>query len=297
MTHDDAVQPADLSRWLAAHLPGVIIPTDVSWARDTAKVWRLDSDGPTAYVKISSTAKAYARETHGYQHAASALAPDQAPQLLASDPTLRAVLTAALPGSVVHSVKLTVAAEVRAHRLAGRLLARWHAHPEPEPAQARETIMVSVAGQAAEAAACLDSLGEQLTAAERALVSEVARDLPDLAAGLPLVYLHGDFSPRNWLWRPETATLGAIDFEEAGHGLAVQDMVWLCGALWPTRPDLRAAFFDEFGRDLTAQEHRVLLLLTTRLAVSYLATGLAEQDTALIDRGRTALRGLAGTRP
>ncbi|WP_433470122.1 aminoglycoside phosphotransferase family protein [Spirillospora sp. CA-128828] len=150
-----------------------------------------------------------------------------------------------------------------------------------------------MAGHAFEAAACLDSIGGHLTAAERALVGEVARDLPALATDLPLVYLHGDFSPRNWVWSSEKQTLGLIDFEMAEHALAVQDMVWLFGAVWPTRPDLRDAFVTGYGRQPAAEEYRALLLITSRLAVSYLSAGLANNEQVLIDRGRNALGNLA----
>ncbi|TDE26523.1 aminoglycoside phosphotransferase family protein [Actinomadura sp. 6K520] len=296
MRLDAASLPADLRRWLADHLPGVGCAIDASWPqRIESRVWRLEAGTTAVYVKISPSPESHKRETDAYRHAAAALSREEAPRLIAADPALQAILVTALDGKVVRELPLTATVEAQVHELAGRLLRRWHDHAEPVSPQARKGVMASMDNQASEASACLDNLNRHLTGAERALVSEVARDLPALTADLPLVYLHGDFSPRNWVWNAKTQTLGLIDFEMAGHALAVQDMIWLSGAVWPTRSDLRKSFFTGYGRELTTKEHQALLLLTTRLAASYLAAGLANNDQVLIDRGRNALRELART--
>lgn len=99
-----------------------------------------------------------------------------------------------------------------------------------------------VVAHAEEAASCLERTVEHLTGAQRALVAQVSRELPGLAGDLPVVFRHGDYSPRNWLWDAERGTHGLIDFERSDHGVAVEDFVWLCGAVWPTRTDLKTAF-------------------------------------------------------
>ncbi|WP_433464011.1 hypothetical protein [Spirillospora sp. CA-128828] len=137
MTLDAASLPADLHRWLADHLPDVAATTDASWPRTESRVWRLEASTTTAYVKISPSADSYTREMNAYQHAAAALDHDEAPQLIATDPDLRAILTAALSGSVVRDLSLAPAAEVQVHQLAGRLLRRWHDYPAPVPTHAR----------------------------------------------------------------------------------------------------------------------------------------------------------------
>lgn len=280
--------PADLQHWVADRLPGLTTVTDASW-RGESKVWRVASDTDEAYVKLSQTPEDYAREVQAYQHTARSLAAHEAPRLLAAEPGLRAIMTSPLPGLVVKGLSLPDQDESQVHGLAGRLLKRWHDHTEPAPDQARDAIMASVAKQADEAAACLERTGEHLTDAQRALVQEVARELPDLADDLPLVYRHGDYSPRNWLWDAEHGTHGVIDFEKSQHGIAVEDLVWLYGALWPTRPDLKAAFLAGYGRALSDAEARALHLLTARLAVSYLTTGITKEEPVLVERGRTAL--------
>lgn len=287
--------PTDLHQWVTRYLPALARTTDTSWPRSTSQVWRVDSGTEAVYAKISPSKGAFERELRGYQHAATALPPHGAPKLIAYDRPRLAILTSGVAGSVVRGLPLAAVVEARVHHLAGSLLQLWHTQPRPCPAGARHAVATSLSAQAAEATACLAATADLLTDAERALVSEAAHDLPALAASLELSYLHGDFSPRNWLWNPDTETLALLDFEAADHALPVQDMIWLCGAVWPTRPELREAFLSGYGRELGADEERVLLLLTARLAVSYLTTGLSNGDQVLIDRGRTVLGDLVRT--
>src|SRR5690606_23215191 len=124
-------------------------------------------------------------------------------------------------------------------------------------------------------------------------VRKVSTELVGIAQNLPLAYRHGDYSPRNWLWDAAAGHHSIIDFEESAPGIAVEDLVWLHGAAWPDRPDLRRAFLTGYGRDLTQSEERALLLLTVRLGVSYLSTGLAKDDPVLVDRGHTVVGRMA----
>ncbi|MEH6373911.1 aminoglycoside phosphotransferase family protein [Streptomyces sp. KLMMK] len=288
MTHDASL-PRELRHWVARHLPGLDTVTDTSWPRGDSRIWRVTTGVADAFVKLYPGPEKFAREVQGCEHAARALAPHEAPRLLASNPGLPAVITSALPGHVVRGLPLQEAEERRVHHLAGQLLRRWHNHPEPVPASMHASITASVTVQADEAAACLEHLGDQLTGAQQELVREVSLDLPRIAQGLRVVYRHGDYSPRNWLWDAHSGHHGLIDFEESAPGIAVEDLVWLCGAAWPTRPDLRKAFLTGYGSELSEAEKRSLILFTARLAVSYLNTGLTKNETMLTDRGRTVL--------
>ena len=75
----------------------------------------------------------------------------------------------------------------------------------------------------------------------------------------------------------------------AAPGIAVEEFVWLCGAVWVVRPDLKAAYFSGYGRSLSEDEERVLRLLTTRLGVSYLDSGLTKEQPHLVERGHLIL--------
>ncbi|WP_329575763.1 aminoglycoside phosphotransferase family protein [Kitasatospora sp. NBC_01250] len=288
-TADTPLLPPPLQRWLADRLPELEAVTDVSWPRDSSRVWRLSTPAGAAFAKISPSVEDYQREVYAYEHVAGVLADHEAPRLLSADPHLRALLTTPLPGRVVRDLPLEPRAEQRAHELAGQLLRRWHDHPVTDPDQVRGRIVASATAQADEASRCLERTAGQLTDDQYALVEQVVHELPALAEQLPIVYQHGDFSPRNWLWDESAESLGLIDFQLSAHGSAVGDLIWLHGALWPIRPDLKDAFFTGFARDLTDAERRALPLLTTRLAVSYLTTGLTVDNAMLIDRGRAVL--------
>ncbi|MFD9030951.1 aminoglycoside phosphotransferase family protein [Streptomyces sp. NPDC059567] len=288
----DAPMPADLRRWVTHRLPGLanaMDVLDVSWPRGDSRVWRVASGTAAAYVKLSPTPEDFAREVRGYRHAAHCLAPGEAPRLLASDLGLRAVMTSPLPGHVVRGFPLTADAESRVHELAGRLLRRWHDHPVPAGPGVRDDIMTSVARKADEATACLARTSEYLTEAQRELVERMGRELPRLAEDLPLVFRHGDYSTRNWLWDHRRGTHSLIDFEKSDHGIAVEDFVWLCCGAWPTNADLRPAFLDGYGRGLSDTEQQALPLFTARLGVSYLDAGVTRQEPTLVYRGRTIL--------
>lgn len=296
MTHAASLPP-DLHQWATRHVTGMdtAVVTDASWPRGDSRVWRVRSDHGEVFVKLYPSTEKYEREVKGCEHATRALAADEAPRLLASDPQRPAVVLSALPGRVVRGLPLDSTEEQRVHRLAGDLLRRWHDTPEPISDRELQRIMASVTAQADEAAVILERLGDELSPAERDLVRDAARDLPGLARVLPLAFRHGDYSPRNWLWDEAAGHHSLIDFEESAPGFAVEDLVWLCGAAWPTRPDLRDAFLTGYGRLLSSTEQRALVLLTARLGVSYLSTGLTKSDTVLIDRGSTVLKHMVRT--
>jgi Ser/Thr protein kinase RdoA (MazF antagonist) len=252
-------------------------------------VWHLVTDRDEAYVKISPTPEDYAREVRGYAHAVCALSPSEAPRLLAAAPGLRALMSSPQPGRVVRGLLLDTAEELLLYNRAGELLRRWHEHPVPASPHELAVIQESVAGQAREAAACLESItSAHLSTAERDLVRRVRDELPHLAKELPVVYRHGDYATRNWMWDASHGH-GVIDFQKSAHGLAIEEFVWLYGAVWATRPDLETAYFSGYGRPLTDTERQALLLFTTRLGVSYLHTGIAKRRTLLIDRGHLVL--------
>lgn len=281
--------PVDLRRWVTDHVPGADAGTDVSWPRGNSRVWEVvTAGGGSVFVKISPSARAFEREIAGYGHAGRALSPQQAPRLLAAAPDLLAIMSSRLPGDVVRDLPLEERAEREVHEQAGRLLRRWHDHSQIPTAHDAQVIRAAVTAQAAEADVCLERAAGHLDRAQHTLVQCVVAELPCLVEEVPIVYRHGDHATRNWLWNP-TGTVGVIDFETAAFGVAAEEFVWLHGAVWPERPDLRAAHFAGYGRTLSPAEERLLLLLTARLGVSYLSTGLMKDRPDLIARGRLAL--------
>ena len=284
--------PLDLRRWIDTHLPGVREITDVSWSRESSRVWRVTTTATAAFVKLSPTAQDFDREVAGYAYAGRVLTDHEAPRLAAADPDLLAILSTPLPGEVVRGLRMTVTEERRMHELAGRLLRRWHDHSDPATGHHRQVLHTAMTRQAREAADCLATTTAHLDHTQRALVTAASQELTELAERLPVVYRHGDYSTRNWLWdadTPDGGGHGLIDFAMAEHGVAVDEFVWLSGAVWATRPDLEAAYLTGYGRPLSPVEQRLLRLLTTRLGVSYLNAGLEQNRPELVERGHLIL--------
>ncbi|MGW7312251.1 aminoglycoside phosphotransferase family protein [Streptomyces sp. NPDC054865] len=289
--------PTELRDWVAGHMSGLDANEDRSWPRSTSLVWCVSAAGQDAYVKISPSDLDFEREVAGYAFTAAHLSETEAPRLLACDAGLRAILSTPLPGRVVRDLPLEAGTELRLYEDAGRLLRRWHDASEPGMGADRAAVRSDMEAKAHEAADCLEEVGSHLAADRLALVEAASKELSGLAEQLPLVYRHGDYETRNWLYDQATGRHGLIDFAMAAHGVAASEFVWLCGAVWSVRPELREAYFTGYGRPLTAEEDRLLQLLTVRLGVSYLRNGLAKDRDELVARGHLVLDRMAAHQP
>ncbi|MFF8431087.1 aminoglycoside phosphotransferase family protein [Streptomyces sp. NPDC016566] len=281
----DKPLPTELRAWVADHLSGLDTIEDRSWPRSSSQVWRVAAGARSAFVKISHSELDFDREVAGYAYTERVLSEQQAPRLLAAHPDLRALLSSPLPGQVVRDLPLALDVELRLHEDAGRLLRHWHDASDAGSAADRTAVHSAMQEYAQEAADCLEDTAAHLAVDRIALVEDASTNLVDLTARLPLVFLHGDYATRNWLYDSATDRHGLIDFAMSRYGVAVEEFVWLFGAVWPLRPDLRDAYFTGYGRPLTQEEEELLRLLTVRLGVSYLRTGLIK------DRGDLAARG------
>jgi Ser/Thr protein kinase RdoA (MazF antagonist) len=289
----NAAMPVELRRWVTRRLGSLTSTTDVSGPRENSLVWRLDSATTAAYVKISPGPQAFAREVHAYRHAATRLSADEAPRLLAADSDLLAIVTSPLPGVIVKDLPLPAEQELQVHELAGRLLRRWHTlSPPATSASARAQAIASVTTRADQAAAHLAHAAHLLTDRQRTLVEQACRELPELAAALPLMFRHGDFAPRNWLWNADRNALALLDFESSDDGIAVEDFVWLFATTWRTHPHLKQACLAGFGRDLSDAEHQALPLFTALAATSYLYAGITLHEPGLVAKAQTAFEHL-----
>ncbi|GAA1312122.1 aminoglycoside phosphotransferase family protein [Brachybacterium tyrofermentans] len=281
--------PADVLDWVSSQMGDVVDALDTSWPRETSRVWCVTSSTGRAYVKISPSASDFTQEIGGYSYAKRALPEPERPRLLSTHDGLKALLSSLQPGVVMRGLPLEPAEELSAHTEAGRLLRRWHDHSGAAPVEDRDVARKRVTELADEARACRPSMSELLDPFQVSLLTAAANELPELAERNASVTCHGDFSTRNWLWDRSSMRLGVIDFERTGPGYIVEDMVWLYGALWLTRPSLRRAFFDGYGRALSGHEERLLQLLTVRLGVSYWHTGLTTGRDELVERGRLGM--------
>jgi Ser/Thr protein kinase RdoA (MazF antagonist) len=278
----------DLAAWLQEIADGPHAVTSASWPNRTPTIWRVRTREGFVYLKRARTAADYAAETKAYDHAATLDLPGRVPVVLHRNPVLSAFVMDAVPGETL--LGPTVVKRIgKVPARAAAMVRAWH---DGSPTASEQDRLVSLSAMYAyqqEAGECLQSTGHMLTGWQRRLIGRAATELRDVSLDVPHAYLHGDFSPRNWLWDHPSQTYGLIDFEKAHHGPVPEEFVWLYGAVWVTEPEAMRHFFKNYGRDLTAVEKELAVLLVGRLAVSYLSTGLAGGSEILVDRGLTVL--------
>ena len=201
------------------------------------------------------------------------------PELLVADASLRSVVCTRLLGASPSGLELGELDLV--HRAAGRCLAALHRQPavdaDPLPLAAALTRR-----HRAWSRACADALN----ARERELVLDLAPSTA-LFEGARRVPCHRDFTPDNWLW--DGHSLGLIDFEHARLDLALVDLAKLVVGSWDRRPALELAFFEGYGRRLSAKECTQLRSVVVLHGVASLAWGLRHHDLGFVAEGHRAL--------
>ena len=274
--------PAALTAFAERTLGPCTPVADLSWPYEGSEVYRVrDRHGVDHILKRLINDRFYGMEVAGYRWA-PVLGPGRAPRLEAADPTLRAVIVSFLPGAPMLGV-IDPVAEARAYREAGRLLALLHAAEPPVPDTAMlDRLLERSEQQLAKAAG-------ELNAAQHELARRAARVLAQLAPGLRASPTHGDIQPRNLLLDPASVTLALIDFEKAGIAPPVRDLVRLEAGIFTGRPQLRAAFYEGYGRELDPVETLALRAWVVLDSVSALAWGIPNGDHEIVARARAAL--------
>jgi hypothetical protein len=232
--------------------------------------------GEEYVVKKHADRDKHDREVHAYLHWTPALG-SSAPQLVAADAQALTIVTTALNGRP-HPGPLAAAA----HHHAGTILRRFH---DAEPPRAlpgyRNWLRDRAAYWTARASPFLSAADLGIASAHLAALQQ-ATD-PD---GVPC---HLDFQPRNWLLGPD-ADLYLVDFEHARADLPLRDLVRLRFRIWPARPDLKDAFLNGYGCDLTGSDTETLQHLGALDALT--ARGHQNHDIHLVQYGHSALRQL-----
>ncbi|WP_349637129.1 phosphotransferase [Streptomyces sp. RerS4] len=254
---------------------------EVSWVRTGSRVWRLTGPGGgTWYLKRHRGAKFHHREVAAYQSWVPALGA-RAPRLVAADTEARAVVVTALSGRPLHGMVLDAAAEARVQHALGRLTSSLHRSAPERPAEA--------ATAADKIKRHLEGTRPYLADRDEDLVLALARAYADLSQPV-LVPAHGDLQYRNVLLADDGEPQ-LFDFERTEYNTATRDMVRLSDT-WTGRPDLRAAFYDGYGRTLTPAEELRLDCEAAFDAVSGIAYGTSHDDPEVTERGHRTLRRL-----
>ncbi|MEV7866639.1 aminoglycoside phosphotransferase family protein [Streptomyces sp. NPDC088124] len=255
--------------------------TDTSWRREDSRVWRIrGTDGGTWYVKVHQNDKFHGREVRALRTWAGSLGA-AAPQLVATNAELRAVVVTALPGRPLHGRVLGPEQERGIFHRIGALARRIHEASPSHPAPVGSGPAVGKADRHLEAAR------PHLAQRDEEFVRDLVRQAEDLEP-LEWVETHGDFQLRNILLDDSDDSVAIIDLERSEPGPAVRDLVRLSDA-WANRPDLYAAFMAGYGRLLTAAEEARLVIDAALDSVSGISYGVAHGDPELVERGRRTL--------
>ncbi|MEN8649095.1 phosphotransferase [Streptomyces sp. 21So2-11] len=280
--------PETVHRLVASVTRSFRIVADHSSAGDGRPVvWEVEGpDGHRWFAKLHSGPKMHRREVDAYQRGwTTALGTGRAATLMAVDGEAHAIVTTAVSGRTVHSLRLDSTEEQEVYRQAGLLLARLHT--------AGVGGTVSPAGDRSwgeDVEKMLASAALHLTANDVAMLRALTTDAPP---DLPVLVSHADFMPRNWLWDEGERLLRLIDFERACvESPARRDLSRLGYRILRGRPDLEEALFQGYGRTLTDDERRACSAYAALDAVSALHWGLEHRDVKSVDEAHTMLRHL-----
>lgn len=287
MTPHTPIPPA-LAEWAEDVVGPVRSVRDVSHPRPESRVWELTSANGRTFLKVAPTPKFYARETRAYREAAPSLERGTVPRLVETDARHRALLLTAVPGRAVPALALAPAQRRALHRRAGSWLRRFHGDARDLTARDHAEAAGEVERAARNAEVHLERAGNLIGARERDTVRRHAAALA-LLGPLPAGYVHGDFQERNWLYDTGPGALAVVDLERARPHAAVFDVVRLVCGPWAEDPGLRTAFFEGFGRRLTAVEEAALRCLCAVDAASAVSWGVPHGDEEVVARGRATL--------
>jgi Ser/Thr protein kinase RdoA (MazF antagonist) len=259
---------------------------DSSWRPRRSTVLRLrDASGAEWFLKCHRDRERFDAELTAYRTWVAALR-GSAPRLHASDESLRVMILSALPGRPAswpapQPGRSPERTEERAvQRAAGEILRRLHsAQPAiPWPDFAADKI-AQFNGLRPAVTALLTR--RQLDRAQ----TEIAR-LISIPAPVQ-VPCHHDYTPRNW--QVHGGAVYVFDFEWSGPDAWVADLARLHLGVWPTRPDLRQAFLQGYGRHLGAVDRVALHGCAVLTGVWLLSKAHETGQPSFEDACRTAL--------
>lgn len=201
-------------------------------------VLRAETRDGEVIIKIHREGERHEQECRAYRRWVPALG-ERAPRLLIEIDDPPAIVVTACAGTPVAELNLPPETERDVFGQAGTLLSAWHS---AEPARDTPNMTAWLADRGEQWLRLAES---SLPTGERADIGAHLRDLAAIGP-LPAVPCHLDFTPRNLLY-DSTGNVHVIDFEHARYDLAARDLVRLADRVWRDRPDLEAAFLDQYG--------------------------------------------------
>ncbi|MFJ6695374.1 aminoglycoside phosphotransferase family protein [Streptomyces sp. NPDC091272] len=277
---ESAALPQPLAQWVEPVVGPAQNVRDASHERENSRVWEVAGPVGRHFVKVAPQPLACTRETRAYRAAVPRLGFGNAPVLKDSSADLRAMVLTAVDGQPLKE-EPSSSTRRAAHTQAGRLLRRFHDAYVDRAAQTEAVHVIE--GAVAVLDKHLAAAGDHLSAVESDMLRRRVSALPSLGP-LPAGLLHGDFRERNFLWDGWRCAL--IDLERSAPVPPVADLGRLATAHWPLRSELRAAFFDGYGRALSDVEEPALVTISAADAASALVHGPRHGDPQVTERGR-----------
>ncbi len=268
-----------LNQWLG---PFEVI-ADHSWPLQDTAVLQLravgsgngdgdgNGNGKNFIVKASSTSHHIAREIRAHQSGVPSL-PGRIPTMRFSSMEDGILVTDFIPGTLVQGTPAEFDAST--YRQAGQLLALLQ-QPHGEsleyfPALKAKTVDVLARSE------------DLLSAHEHARLN---LEIGGLRPGtVSLTFTHGDYQPRNWLLNDERINI--IDFGRADDRHWTSDLVRLHHQQFQGRPDLEAAFYAGYGREVDAAETDIWRLENLNQAVGTVLWAHQIGDAVFEQQGR-----------
>lgn len=294
---------ATLLPWCATTLGPVAVLSEHSKPHGghESSTYRLQSATGLCYLKVHQSRAHWHNEVHAYTHWAHAFG-NQAPHLLAvHDVEPLALVISEVSGQIVEATQLSLTQECAVWRAAGDALVALH-HLASGPGFGPCLRDGSYAGSAVAAEVYVAAkLSRQI---ERAVTGGYLHsgELPLLESALAHVSVfagedpipcHRDYCAANWLVDPDGKWCGVIDFEFSQWDLWVADFCRDPDWSWVRRPDLIEAFFEGYGRTLTACEAQQLFIARVEYALGAIVWGRDNAFFGFAREGHAALAHLA----
>jgi tRNA A-37 threonylcarbamoyl transferase component Bud32 len=287
----DLLEYADVLDFSRQVLGPCELEQDFSWAHGMSAVLRLrDAGGVIWFAKRHRERDRHEAEVTAYRQWVPALG-SHAPRLHAVDDLRSAIIVSAIPGEPVPWPAADLSgqpgidrlAEQALQREAGVLLRRFHDAQPPLPWGDLG------AAKIAEFDGLMPMASQLLARRDLAFAQAEIETL----SGLPCpgqVPCHRDYTPRNWLVNDGVQYV--IDFEHARLDVWLADLARLHLGIWPDRPDLKKAFLDGYGRQLSDTDHAILQGVAALTATWLVVKAREIRQPALEDAFRAALQRL-----
>ncbi len=252
--------------------------------------WRIAAaDGTGFYLKRHESPHHYMSEVRALNEWAPLLPAGTwwaTPEVVASSDRLGAMIMTELPGELVEDSPPSFGETVEVYRNAGRL------------ARALHGLDVDLSGEARVQRYSPEEVDRYLGPAREFLDAqtcdwaEAILTRPDAWAGLAIVPMHGDYSPRNWVHLRGDPAFKVIDWERARPGFWVEDVQRMTHDHWVNAPHLRDAFFEGYGRSSTDSEWRHANQITLINAIGGVPWAISHGDEPFVQHNRNVIERL-----